>query len=244
MVMANDSTNVNEGKANKTSPCETVEEMIARKPYSARNQVLAFNADYFALDNDHGPEGLTIKNGARLDGKYAVPPDYDAAALRADGNTNETHRSSLSFSRTNTVRMGVQEDCKTDCFYQPFDGDAYFNTVGGGPLFIEDGKKVCGFCGTLPCQNEGFATGPDGYCGSSAKAWTAVGVSQDGRYLIVVVGNKQTMDSITSILLAEGAARAMKLDGGSSTQLWYKPQGVILGGGKPVANAIVVFSRP
>lgn len=243
MVMAEDSRNVNEGKEDKSSPRQRVADMVARPPYASRNPVLAFNADYFAKDNDHGPEGLTIKNGERFDGQFADPPDYDALRLAEDGNTNETNRSSLSLSTLNAVRIGRQTDCDTGCVSWPFTGTAYYNTTGGGPLFIEDGKRVGGFGSQQPCEHEGFSTASDGYCGNAGKPWTAVGVSQDGRYLIVAVGESETMDTMASVLLAEGAWRAMKLDGGGSTQLWYRGEEII-SGSRAVANAILVFSQP
>jgi hypothetical protein len=240
MVMARDSTNVNEGQKTQSSPRERVADMVARPPYVSRNPVLAFNADYFSMNNDHGPEGLTVKNGQRFDGQFADPPDYDGPGLAADGNTNETNWSSLSISKAKGVRIGKQTDCQTHCFKWPFSNEAYYNTVGGGPLFIEGGERIGGFGSTLPCENERFTKE---YCTGEPTAWTAVGVSGDGRYLIVVVGQQQTMDSIASILLAEGADRAMKLDGGGSTQLWYRGEEIIASG-RAVANGIVVFSEP
>jgi len=241
MVMAKDSRNVNEGKQTKSSPREWVREMVVRAPYAGRNPVLAFNADYFADDNDHGPEGLTVKNGERFDGEFASPADYDAPHLAPDGNTNETRRSSLSISKSKGVRLGRQTDCSTNCFSWPFDDEAYYNTTGGGPLFIENGKRIGGFGSDQPCENEGFPTASSGYCGTTFKPWTAVGVTQDGRYLLVAVGQSQMMDMMASVLLAEGAWQAMKLDGGCSTQLWYKGKEII--SGRRVANAILVFSQ-
>lgn len=247
MVMAKDSRNVNEGKQTKSSPREWVREMVARAPYAGRNPVLAFNADYFAGDNDHGPEGLTVKNGKRFDGEFASPPDYDADQLAEDGNTNETNRSSLSISKSNGIRIGQQTDCSKDCFYWPFNDDAYYNTTGGGPLFIDKGERIGGTGEGRyePCQNEGFSTASYGYCGTQPDAWTAVGVTQDGRYLIVAVGLSQTMDTMAAILKVEGAWQAMKLDGGGSTQLWYKGKEIISDSRqvRQVANAILVFSQ-
>jgi len=72
-------------------------------------------------------------------------------------------------------------------------------------------------------------------------------MTQDGRYLIVVVSDiDKTMDQAAAVLIAEGAWKAIKLDGGGSTQVWFKSANLqsIIGGGRPVANAILVFSSP
>jgi exopolysaccharide biosynthesis protein len=238
MVMAKDCTSVNYGKPSY-SPREYVRNMVARSPYASRNPVLAFNADYFGnLNNDtvfeHGPEGLTVKNGARFDGYKGVW----SGGIDTDGN--EWKRSSLSISNSKTIRIGKQTDCTSNCVYWNPDPSAYYNTAGGGPLFIENGQRIGGAGSTQPCRNESAGGIPDWYCTNSFN-WTAAGVTQDGRYLIVAVGTSQTMDTMATVLLAEGAWRAMKFDGGASTQVWYKGSNII-SGGRQVANAILVFS--
>jgi hypothetical protein len=239
MVMASDSTNVNQNP----SPRETVASMVGRTPYASRNPVLAFNADYSAQNGAWGPQGLTVKNGQRFDGRWADPDDKDG---------NEWKWSSLSISRSRSVRIGKQTDCKGPpneaCIdWQP-PADAYYNTAGGGPLFVERGQRVgseSGANSVKPCQNEEF---PPRYCDGNATdgrfKWTAVGVTENGRYLIVAVsGENKSMDEIAAVLIAEGAWRALKMDSGSSTQVWYKAAGGTLVSGAAVANAMVVFSQ-
>ena len=243
--MANDRTSVNYGKPT-ASPREYVRNIVARSPYASRNPVLAINADYFGDNSNgtgnHGPEGLTVKNGSRFDGSYADPPE-------ADTDGNDWKRSSLSISRSKDVRIGRLTECDGPggrCHsWRPT--DSYYNTVGGGPLFVEPDasgtpRRIGGAGSTLPCTREALSTS---YCTGTDKNWTAVGISGDGRYLIVVVsGTARSMDLAATVLIAEGASRAIKLDGGGSTQVWYKgsnPQSII-GGGRPVANALVVFS--
>ncbi len=245
MVMAGDKTSVNYGKPS-ASPREYVRDMVARAPYSSRNPILAFNADYFGDNSNgtghHGPQGLTVKNGSRFDGKYADPPEPDR-----DGN--EWKVSSLSISRTKAVRMGKLTACNGSAggCYDWWPNDTYYNTVGGGPLFIENGARIGGSNqnSTQPCRNEQPNGDWDWYCNTSIK-WTAAGVTQDGRYLIIVVSDiTKTMDQIAEVLIAESAWRAIKLDGGRSTQVWYKnanPRSII-GGGRPVANSLMVFSQ-
>jgi len=224
-VMAKDASSGN------TTNVEWVTEMVARSPYVSRNPVLAFNADYFGV-NHHGAEGLTVKNGTRL-------PNAGT------NNGCEWRRSSLSITSSKGLRVGRQTDCQgppdTACSNWVPDRNAYYNTVGGGPLFVSNGQRIGGTGSTQPCTNENLTTS---YCTGSFN-WTAVGASQDGRYLIVVIsGGAKTMDQAASVLIAEGAWRAIKLDGGGSTQVWYKPNGSLVSGGRKVANALLVFSTP
>lgn len=231
MVMANDNTNVNQ----TPTPVESVSAMVARQPYASRNPILAFNADYFAPNLTHGPEGLTVKNGVRFDGSGASPDDEDG---------NEWKRSSLSISQSKVLRVGKQTNCTNSCVHWTPDANAFYNTVGGGPLFIEGGQRIGGSNSPLPCQNENFSyTNQLYYCQQSYN-WTGVGVSQDGRYMIVIIsGTPKTMDSAAQVLINMGAWRAIKLDGGGSTHLWYRPRGELVRGSRLIANALVVFAR-
>jgi len=217
-----------------TTNVEYVNEMVGRAPYASRNPVLAFNADYFG-ENHHGAEGLTVKNGTRL-------PNAGT------NNGEEWRRSSLSISIGKSIRIGMQTDCKgppaTACTNWKPDPSAYYSTVGGGPLFVQNGTRIGGSGSTIPCTNEFLTTS---YCNSPFK-WTAAGVSNNGRYLLVIVsGTAKTMDQAAAVLIAEGTSvggisKAIKFDGGGSTQVWYKPNGTIVPGGRRVTNALVIFS--
>lgn len=202
---------------------EYVYEMVTRSPYAVRNPILAFNADYFG--NGHGAEGLTVKNGVRLPNAGTV-------------NNDERRRSSISISSSRSVRIGRQTDCLNNCSNWVPDSSRYYTTVGGGPLFIDGGQRIGAAGSTKPCTDEYLATR---YCTDQFR-WTAVGISSDGRYLIVIVsGIAKTMDQAASVLIAEGAWRAMKLDSGSSSQVWYRPSGRLVDG-VGIANAVLVFA--
>jgi len=169
-------------------------------------------------------------------GRYAYPPE-------ADNDGNEWKRSSLSISTSNTLRIGKLTECNAKKCYDWIPNSAYHNTAGGGPLFVDNSERIGGTNSVRPCRNEKLSTW---YCNTSFK-WTAVGMTQDGRYLIVVVSDiDKTMDQAAAVLIAEGAWKAIKLDGGGSTQVWFKSANLqsIIGGGRPVANAILVFSSP
>lgn len=240
MVMAHDVTSVNFGKPS-ASPREYVRDMVARAPYVNRNPVMAFNADYFGDDEkgntEHGPEGLTVKNGVRFDGLYAYPPEVDR-------DQAEWKRSSLSISASNTVRIGKLTACQGDKCFDWLPTADYYNTVGGGPVFIDKGVRVGGKGSIKPCKNEKSGKLALWYCTASFN-WTAAGITRDGCSLIVVVsGEPKTMDQAAAVLIVEGAWKAIKLDGGNSSQVWYRyanPRDLVKGE-RPVANAMMVFS--
>jgi hypothetical protein len=72
-------------------PGERVADMAARYP----GAVAAVNGDFFSPTYAHGPTGLTVKNGERLDGYFD------------DNNIREVRRSSLSISKSGEIRIGT-----------------------------------------------------------------------------------------------------------------------------------------
>jgi hypothetical protein len=231
-VMAGDVT------SGQSTRVEYVDEMAGRSPYASRNPVLVFNADYFG-EGHHGAEGFTMKNGVRI-------PNAGT------GNGEEWRRSSLSVSQYKGLRIGRQTECSgppdNACSTWTPTAWYYYNTVGGGPLFIDGGQRIGGSGSTLPCTNEFPPERQQNwYCTSSIR-WTAAGVTNNGRYMIVVASNgTRTMDQAAAVLIAKGAnlsglAKAIKFDGGASTQVWYKPNGLIVPGGRRVTNAMMIFS--
>lgn len=217
-VMANDVLNVNPPGDQR----ESVVSMVSRAPYQERHPIAAFNADYFG--SGHGAEGFTVVNGLRIDGPYSN-----------DNDGNETGRVSQAFSRLNQVYLGFRgaEEVSNLLLHQ----SAYYNATGGGPTLVRDGRII-----PDPCPPEGFRS--DDECRQAAQ--TAVGLSPDGKTLIVVVGEQDSnnvgyynAEGIARLLVEYGANNGIKLDGGSSSQLWYRGETIKDNGG--VANAILVF---
>ena len=75
--------------------------MVQRPPYQDQQVVVAVNADYFGYH--HGPEGLTVKNGRRLDVEEG-----------SRQNPNAVWRSSLAISRLNRVSLGRKTAAELD----------------------------------------------------------------------------------------------------------------------------------
>jgi len=210
-VMANDVPNVNAVPDQR----ESVSNMVSRPPYNLRHPIVAFNADYFG--GGHGAEGFTVVNGDRIDGPDSN--DYDGG---------EVNRISQAISRINNVEFDFKTaEEVTDPFLHL---SKFYNATGGGPTLVSDGRLI-----PDPCPREGFSNFDE--CRQTRQ--TAVGVTQDGNTYIIIVAENKTGREMGELLMQYGAYRGMKLDGGSSSQLWYRGNPKIESGG--VANAILIF---
>jgi hypothetical protein len=197
-------------------PVESVGHIATRDPYRSQGVIAAVNADYFAYDRSHGPEGLTVKNGRRIDGPHSN-----------DNDGNEERRSSLAISANNEANIGRGLGTQ-----QPY----LYNAVGGGPQIISNGQYVPI---QQACSSEGFGAY---WCNeTTATAQTAVGLSQDRRTLILAVSSgSKTASQVAQALINRGAWTGIKLDGGGSSQLWYNGQ-TLRQGSRDIANALLVF---
>ncbi len=202
---------------------ERVEDMVSREPYSNRNPIVAFNADYFGdgPENIHGPEGPTMKNGHRIDGPNSTDDLQNDKSLRV----------ALSVSRLNQIDLGKKSNDELDTI--SIHRTKLFNTVGGGPTLIKDGEVF-----PEPCDIKHNENVTDYNCSDTKQ--TAVGITQDQQTFIVVVAESRSGQEMGEILLHYGAYSAIKLDGGDSSQLWYRGE-LKKPGGRPIANAILIF---
>ncbi len=208
-------------------PGEMAGDMAERSPAT----VAAFNADLFSFpEYEHGPLGLTVKNGERLDGLYG------------DRDENEVTRASLSISRDGDVRIGIVDrnslpDPSAPWTWHP-DPTTYFNTVGGHPLLVSGGVPVDV---TQQCLLEGGGC-PAPY---ARRARTAVGKTASGELIVVVIPETGgvTLQQLADIMADLGAVEAINLDGGGSSQLWYQGRYLVFSP-RPVAEALLVKSSP
>ena len=112
-----------------------------------------------------------------------------------------------------------------------------FDVVGGAPLLVKDGK-LTGQCNSA--------------CGRQPR--TAVGVTADGRILLVVIDGRQTrwslgptMNELARIMRDLGAVDALNLDGGGSSSMVVEGEVVNRpsdGHERSIANAIVILPGP
>jgi uncharacterized protein YigE (DUF2233 family) len=214
MVMAEDVTSV------FTTRRERIEDMVNRPPFEDQQVVVAINGDYFG--NSHGPEGLTVKNGRRLD----TPGGREQ-------NRYALWRSSLAISRLNRVSLGrksVEELTAPRAFREHF-----YNAIGGGPLILNYGVVIPNI---VACPLERF---PVGACRRTIQS--AAGLSEDGRWLYLSAGKGRDIEGFARLLREYGAFTAIKLDGGGSSQLWYDGQ-MRHDTDRPVGNGLLVLYSP
>ena len=209
MIMADDVTRVD------TDERERIEDMVSRTPYQDAPVIVAINADYFG--HTHGPEGLTVKNGQRLDGTGLENP-------------HALWRSSLAVSRLNRVSLGRKsaEELMDPRAYR----EHVYNAVGGAPLILNYGVVIPN---AVACLLERF---PLGACRRTIQ--TTTGLSEDGRWLYLAVGQGRDVEGFAYLLRDYGAFTAIKLDGGGSSQLWYNGK-MRYDSDRAVANALFVF---
>ena len=202
-VMANDQLIINAA----TDQREAVASMTKREQYAIHNPIVAFNADYFG--SGHGAEGLTVINGNRIDG----PSNDDCDQKKfTDCHDNAIYRASLSISRLNAIE--ISHKGASEVTNRIVQLSRFYNSVGGGPILVRNGEVI-----ENPClvRSENVT---DYNCSDIQQ--TAVGVSQDGKTMIVVVAESKTGEEMGNILLRYGAYNGMKLDGGGSSQLWFE----------------------
>jgi exopolysaccharide biosynthesis protein len=226
-VMANDILDVNPSRDQR----ETVAAMVQREPHAVHEPIVAINADYFGAG--HGAEGLTVVNGKRIDG-----PDNGDCDNRQfqDCRDNATYRASLSISRLNNVE--ISHKGATEVANEIVQLSRFFTSVGGGPLLIQNGEVISDPC-SVPGEN---VTGHN--CSDTQQ--TAIGLSKDGKTLIIVVAESRTGQQVAEILKRHGAFTALKVDGGGSSQLWFEGDLIYYDPeegkeGRPIANALLIF---
>jgi hypothetical protein len=229
-VIAQDQRSVN------TNAREWVSEMARR--HAKEGVVAAINADYFGAG--HGPEGLTIVNGFRLDG-----------SAKDDDDNNAVNRSAWVFSRPLIDGGGRSIAARVERLEQDsdfLDSQQFFNAVGGGPQVVFAGSWDWTRGRNHPLYRECPAEIPDsdvinGECfrgtgdwNDADKPWTVIGVDGDNQLLLLVT----PYANVKANLEAYDIQQALKLDGGGSSQAWYNGDEIVPGG-RPVADGLLVF---
>jgi len=202
------------------------------------------NADYAASPDDrgHGPEGLLVVRGQRLDRPDLCDDDFNAAL-----------RPSLSLGKTVNPATGLipAQIARLEKGSGPL-MDKTYTGVGGGPWLVEDGKvnknadecesgdtgkwlstpePVTGCTGGGKADKEKAAPASkiERYGSSCYSTWhSAAGLSGDGRWLFLVMNDKQGTDpeQLAGFMLERlGVRNALKFDGGGSAHLWFQGKG-------------------
>lgn len=170
----------------------------------------------------HGPEGLTVVRGVRLDGP-----------ANGDTDNNAVRRPWLAVSRDAPLRIELGQFDRDDGSR----ADWVYTGVGSAPWLIREGviqKNAIESCENAP-----------GSCYFGA-AQTAVGLSQDPRWLFLVVDERKgALIDLARFLQDELAVwDAIKFDGGGSSQLWYNGQVIEPGDGRQLSQYLAVLATP
>ncbi|MEW6059119.1 MAG: phosphodiester glycosidase family protein [Actinomycetota bacterium] len=114
-----------------------------------------------------------------------------------------------------------------------------YDAIGGVPLLVAEGQDVVGDCVGSVCRRN---------------PRTGVGMTQDGKVLLVVVDGRQhkwsvgaTMHEFAEIFMRLGATSALNLDGGGSTTMVVRGNVVNRvsdGGERSVSTALLVLPGP
>lgn len=175
---------------------------------------------------DHGPEGLTVVKGNRLDGP-----------MNGDGDNNVVKRPWLVISQDAPLRAEIHQS-RYDDGSLPYDW--VWTGVGGAPWLIQNGEIV--EAAIRNCE------GAPGSCYDGASQ-TAVGLTQDGRWLFFVLGVKpaKLLDLAQFMDKKLDAWRAIKFDGGGSSQLYYAGASetfIERGDGRLLTNYLAIIAQP
>jgi hypothetical protein len=196
---------------------ESVIDMARR--YRTAGAIAAINGDYFGADR--GPEGPTVVQGRRLDTPLTI-------AL----NPSRYRRTTLALSRSGQAAIAHLNPIGSlaPLVYR----DPLFNAVSGGPIILVNGVVLPE---ALSCLFDGI---PIGACRRDRQ--TAAGVDETGTILYLLASEQRSTSGMAELLRDYGAFTAMKLDGGGSTQLWYRGR-TLVESDRAVANALLVFQE-
>jgi hypothetical protein len=212
-VMAHDVLDVRPPEAER----EGVIAMARR--YRSEGVIAAINGDYFG--RWRGPEGPTVAQGQRLDTPLTIvlnPSEYrrTTLALGRSGQAAVTHLNPIGSLAPFVYR------------------DPLFNAISGGPIILHNGRVLPE---ALSCLFDGI---PMGACRRDRQ--TAAGVDETGRTLYLLASTQRSTSGMAEVLREYGAFTAMKLDGGGSTQLWYRGR-TLVDSDREIANALLVFKE-
>ncbi len=213
------------------------------------------DADYGAPDATHGPEGLLVVRGERLDGADKCDDDFNAALRPWLGLGQEVDPA------TGLLPVGIDR-LATDSTPLP----AWMYTgIGGGPMLVQDGEV---YAGASTCTGERTleqleaitnctghsktvdppATEKYGSGSCRTAPHTAAGISYNRRwlYLAVSTGNDPP-DVLAAFLKTQlGVVDALKFDGGGSSQMWVAGDPNLTldagGEGRPLTNFLAVYA--
>lgn len=220
------------------------------------------NADYGGKNENatHGPEGLLVVGGDRLDGAANCDADFNAALRPWLGIGKEPQEPNglipTEINRLEKDNSPLPEWLETG--------------IGGGPWMIRDGSLLPNLdscvgektlqevepitnCFVQSNEPNLQVTPPvkEAYASGSCRAapHTAAGISKDGRWLFFVLTTVQRDPNFIATIMQDELKvwQAIKFDGGGSTQFYFRAQTTItkdLGGeNRKLTNYLAFYAE-
>jgi len=182
----------------------------------------------------HWAEPTTPGGGAQIVVRHGMVADVrrGPALIPADGfvlylrGREEYMAERFRVGRRCSYRVSLQSE--TDADFWPEVSEA----LGCGPALVRAGHV------TVNPEAEGFRHPK---ILTLACARSAVGVTSDGRLLLVTCG-AATISELAELMRSLGCEAAMNLDGGASSGLWLRGK-YLATPGRPISNALLVLER-
>lgn len=175
---------------------------------------------------------IARNNDITLTFRFAVEASQDMVALAPERQPAGTQLASRGYWRR---QSGIEH------------WNRAVMAVGGGPWLLRDGETLTD-AWQQARSGQGFSNGFSG----NRHPRTAVGITADGKLLLVTVDGRQpmsggmTLHELAQLMKQLGATDAINLDGGGSTTLAIRGGLVVNspseGKQRPVANAVVVVA--
>lgn len=190
--------------------------------------IMVYTPDYQTTDPSGVSTNIVVVNGSVESityGETRIPGN--GFVISANGTAGEAIKD--RFNKGDTVKW---------FFMTTPSLDKVAHVIAGGPRLILDGQKY------ITAIEERFKND----VAKSRAARTAVGITNDGKLMFVVVesnGSRKgaTLDELADLMLDLGAYNAMNLDGGGSSTMVVKGKTLNEGAGRAVSNAIVIKPR-
>ncbi len=250
---------------------QTVAQMAEAHPVLQDTPLaVAITADYGAGDGSHGWEGFMVQRGQRLDGPGVNAPDCDctfyersALTLSKSKPTQVTigRHSPSEFAQYDLYASKCAGDaafaaCKADFLqrtptpdeqrtYEQRLRDAWYTTVGGGPLIVRNGQPILI---SQACREERFKAD---WCSDTPnvtperlrqlRMGSVAGVTGDGKQLILIVTMARLPNELSQLLAEQGAETGIRFDGSESAQIWYDGA-ERTGNTRRISNALLVYA--
>jgi hypothetical protein len=215
------------------------------------DSIFIYTPDWGILDRGNEPnytpsEILVTEDGEVVDMVFGKTFDF----LVPEGHLIlRVNREAAQFFQ-NHVKIGdrltIDYDLKPTGADNPVRGKDLKMLIGGGTLLVNGGKPAA------------FTVSPSVVGGTQARSRTAVGYSQDGRYVYLMAADNagasqgMTLQELQDFMVLIGVWKGLNLDGGGSTTLVSRPLGETsprlvntpeFGGMRAVANGIGVYTH-